>query len=346
MAQVAEPPIPSDTLEAVTGSAQPVTDATHRGEIVNLLASAHALSNVREYPYDLKTSFTVSGSGTSDGEWQMEDTSPGGKRYRWTARGPSYVAANVQSNRMLYSTQVTDSLPLRLAQVRGAIFHTDPVPGPRATLRTANGNINGIDVTCALIARNAQSPVAPGPRRWEEEEYCVDPKAGTLVTSSLAPGLYVYFDYSKALAFHDKRIANKFSISEAGHTVVEAQTEGVGDPQNDPAAFDTAGLNQIGVGPVMSAPWRIRSWAPFSPQQLAANPNAPEQIVVLHGMQSPDSHITDLEILASSDPSLNQAALDFAARRQGQAFHEQAEPGVTPQSHEVLITLQNPPLQR
>jgi hypothetical protein len=182
---------------------------------------------------------------------------------------------NLQANRILYSNQPAISLPLRLAQVREAIFYSEPVVGPRASLRTASGNLNGVDLVCALIAHNAAPSGQTGGRRWEEEEYCVDPKAGTLITYSLVPGLYVLYDYSKALQFHSKLIANNFTITQAGQTVVEAQTESVTDPSNNPAAFQTAGLNQIGVGPIMSAPWHLRSMR-TSP---AGAPGATAQIV-------------------------------------------------------------------
>ena len=143
----------------------------------------------------------------------MEDTSPSGSLYRWTAQGPGYSAVHLTANRILYSSQMPDALPLRLVQVRDAIFHAQVAIGPRASLRTATASLSGANVTCVLISRNAITPVATvGGRHWDEEEYCVDPKAGTLVTYSLAPGLYVNYDYSKAVQFHGKLIANKFTI--------------------------------------------------------------------------------------------------------------------------------------
>ena len=337
---LAQPPVPSDPLELVAGNAQPVQDVSQRAEIINLLLNAHRHSNVRAQPYDLKTTFTASGSSSSSGTWQLEDMSAAGF-YRWTAQGPSYSAVNLQSNRIMYSNQPTNSLPLRLLQVREAIFYSEPMVGPRASLRTATGNVNGVDVVCALISHNAPASGQTGGRRWDEEEYCVDPKAGTLMTYSLAPGLYVQYDYSKALQFHGKLIANRFTITQAGQTVVEAQTESVTDPPNNPAAFQTAGLNQIGVGPVMSAPWHVRAMRP-SP---AGAPGGTEQIVVLHGMQSPDGQLTEVELLASSDASLNEPALATASKWVGGMMGQEPEPGATPQSHEVLMTVQYSPQQ-
>jgi hypothetical protein len=332
--RVAEPPVPSDPLELVTGNAQPVQDINQRAEIINMLSSAHQHSNVRAQPYDLKTTFTVSGA-LSAGAWQAEDASPSRDLYRWTVQGPGYSAVNMIANRIFYSNQAATALPLRLVQVREAIFWTDALVGPRATLRTANGSLNGVNVVCALIAHNAIAVAGTGGRQWEEEEYCVDPNAGTLVTYSPAPGMYVAFDYSKALQFHGKLISNGFTITQAGQTIVEAQTESVTDPANNPAAFQTAGLNQIGVGATMSAAWHFRVRLPL-PSGTQANT---AQMVVLHGMQAPGGQLSDMELLASSDSTLNEAALAFASKWQGGMMGQEAD-GVTPQSHEVVMTIQ------
>jgi len=345
MQELAEPPVPSDPLELVTGNAQPVREVNQRAEIITMLENIHEHSNVRAQPYDLKTTFTVTGS-SSAGVWQMEDSSPGPGLYRWTAQGPSYSAVNLIANHIFYSSQPATGLPLRLVQAREAIFYSKPFVGPRATLRTANTSLNGADLVCALIAHNAMSPAGTGGRLWEEEEYCVDSKAGTLVAYSPAPGCYIVYDYSKAITFHGKLIPNGFTITQAGQTIIEAQTESVTDPANNPAAFQPAGLNQIGVGGVMSGAWRSRMRLPLpgGPQATAAQTTAP--VVALHGMQSPGGQVSDLEVLASSNASLNEAALAFAAQWQGGMLGQQPDTGATPQSHEFVMQIQYFNMQR
>ena len=332
---VTEPPVPSDPLELITGDAQPVTDVNQRAEIVNLLVHAHQRSNVRAQPYDLKTSFTVSGP-LSSGEWQLEDTSPAAELYRWTVQGPGYSAVNLNVSRIFYSSQPANGLPLRLIQVREAIFKTEAMVGPRATLRTANASLNGVDLVCALIAHNAIAPAGTGGRQWEEQEYCVDPKAGTLITYSEAPGLYFHYDYSKSLEFHGKLIPNGFTITQAGQTMVEAQTESVSDPANNPEAFQTAGLNQIGVGAIMSSAWQYRVRLPLP----GGAPGAAAQVVELHALQSPSGQVSDVELLASSDTSLNEAAIAFASQWHGGMMGQESQAGATPQSHEVVMTIE------
>jgi hypothetical protein len=339
--QVAEPPVPSDPLELVTAGAQPVQDVAQRAAIIDMLVNAHRHSNVRAQPYDLKTTFTVSGS-LSRGQWQEEDASPSAGHYRWTVQSPGYSAVNMTLDRIFYSSQPSIALPLRLLQFREAIFYSEPVVGPRATLRTATGTLNGVDLVCALVARDATAPAGTGGRLWEEEEYCVDPKAGVLMTYSQAPGSYVVYDYSKALQYHGKLIANGFTITEAGQTVIEAQTESLADPVKNPADFETAGLNQIGVGPAMSRAWRYQVNMPLpAAASQASTPQAlTSQVVMLHGMQMPSGQLSDVELLASSDGALNESALAYAASWHGGSLGQEPDTGATPQSHEFLMMIE------
>jgi hypothetical protein len=332
--QLSEPPIPADPLEPVT-VARPVQDVNQRAEIINLLTSAFRQSNVRAYAYDLKTRFTAFGSSGSDGSWQLHDTSPAHNIYRWTAQGPSYSVVNLYYNKVLYSNQPASTLPLRLAQVRGAMFYVRPALGPRASLRTAREALNGGEVVCTLISHPFKPNNASGGRQWEETEYCVDPKSSNLITYSPVPGLYIAYDYSKALHFHDKVIPNSFTITQAGHTVIEAQTESVGDASEDLSAFQPAGLNALGVGSIMTFPFRYRVRVP----SRAAGASA-IQIVIVHAMQTPEGRLQEAELIASADPVLNAAALDEASKwREGKTM-EDIEPGTTPQSHEVFLTLE------
>ena len=166
--QLAEPPVPSDPLELVTGDAPPVQDISQRAEIINLLINAHRYSNVRAQPYDLKTTFTVSGS-LSGGTWQEEDMSPGAGRYRWSVQGPGFSAVNMNLNRIFYSDQQATGLPLRLIQFREAIFYT---PASGGTSRDAsNGywhtercqfNVRFGCSRCHGSSRDRRTPVGRG----------------------------------------------------------------------------------------------------------------------------------------------------------------------------------------
>lgn len=117
---------PSAPLELVPDGAQPVESAEDRAATIELLTRAHDLSIVRMYPYGLKTTFTTYASLSSDGRWSLEDTSPARGIYRWTAQGPSFSGVFLRNGDMLSTDQLSGGIPLRLAQVREAIFSFIP----------------------------------------------------------------------------------------------------------------------------------------------------------------------------------------------------------------------------
>lgn len=339
-----KPPIPADPLEMVTGNAQPVQNAEERATATAWLTKARQLSNVRAQPYDLKTSFTSSGSLPSDGNWTLEDIAPGHGIYRWAAQGPGYSAVNLYTDTTrgpLYSNQAGGVIPLRLAQIRAAIFFNEPPMGPHVAMRTATGDLNGAALNCVLSAFDFSGQTFTGSRSWYEYEYCVDANTGLLTTYSPVPGLYVHYIYTNTAAFHGKTIPSSFTITEAGKTMIEAKTESVGDPPDSKSAlFNSAGLTSLGVGVAAPAPVRSRRHV-FRDSSLTsgtAKTNAVIQMVVVHGIVSPDGRVSETEILASTDSSLNETALERA--KTANAFVNQAQPGVTPQSREIVITFE------
>ncbi|MBV8552406.1 MAG: hypothetical protein JOY54_13970 [Acidobacteriaceae bacterium] len=335
-----EPPVPADPLELVTGDAQITASPEQRQQTLQLLNQAHDLSNVQAQAYHLRATFTSSGSSQYDGSWQTEDISPSRGIYRWTAQGRSYSVTNLYLDRLLYSNQPAQGMPLRLAQFRLAVFFLYSEVGPRASLRTASANMNGTELTCILIAHGARTAAAAHGRRWRESEYCLDPKSGVLVTYSPAPGMYVLYDYSNALHLHDRIVPGKFTITEAGQTVLEARMESLTDPAGlDRSLFTpAAGMNQIGVGSLMTPPWHLS----MTIQQGNVTGQLSAQRVILHGMLTPNGHLKEPEVLARTDPTLNQNVLDRV--KDGPFFSEETEPGTTPQTHEVFIevTLNGP----
>jgi hypothetical protein len=331
-----EPPIPEDPLELVAGNAEPVQDASRRAALASLLAKARALSNVRAYPYDLKTTFTALGTQNSDGNWQLENASIR-KVYRWTAQGPGYSIINVNKDGLLYSSQPGAPIPLRLAQARAAIFYVEALIGPHASVRATQASVNGMVVTCVLIGRMSAPIAVTGNRVWNESEFCVEPTSGLLMTYSPVPGLYVEYDYSTTIHFHDRIIPTKFTITEAGRVVLEARTESVNDPTNlDSSLSDTSRLAVSGAGRLEDPPSSMRLISSGAPVAGAFT----RRFVIVNGMMSSDGRITEPEVIATSDPSLSQQALDFVASFGSGANRITAQPGVTPRSHEVYCTVE------
>jgi hypothetical protein len=320
-----------------------VQDAQQRIAAIGLLDKAHGLSNIRAQPYDLKTSFTASGGLASDGTWALEDTAPKGGGYRWSAQGPNYSAINLypaSTANGLYGNQPSGILPLRLIQVRSAIFFVFPTVGPQASVRTATGTLNGAQQNCVLIVIGAGKRSFTGGRNWEESEYCVDAQSGLLTQYSPAPGLFVRYDYSSALRFHDKSIPTGFSISENGQVVAQARTVGLADPPaRTDAMFDTAGLTPLGAGRAMNPGMNMTLRMPVPGQRFpASNATAAIQPVTLHGNLAGDGTLSEVEILASSNPGLNQAAVTRAkSLGLGRARNQ---PGATAQSWEMILTME------
>lgn len=342
MEKLARPPIPADPLELVN-AAQTAPDAPQRLAAVDLLNKAHNLSDVRAQPYDLKVTFQTFGGAGSDGTWTEEDTSPGPRIYRWTAQGPGYSAINVypdSTQGMLYSSQPSSSIPLRLAQVRDAIFFTYQIPGPLASVRTATSSLNGAEQRCVLVVIGAGSRTFSGGRNWEEAEYCVDAATGLLSTWSPAPGLFVHYDYSAAATFHEKKIPNGFTITQGGSKIIEAKLISVTEPPSaQDSMFTSNGLAAVGVGREMAPPVGVRAVVQTPGQRFPLSADkAVVQVVLLHGIVKEDGKLGEVEILASTDTSLNETALERANTMAPNMAGGQ--PGVTRPSHEAFFTLQ------
>jgi hypothetical protein len=228
-------------------------------------------------------------------------------------------------------------MPLRLAQVRAAIFFAYQAFGPQATLRTATGSLNGVDVSCVMVSHTGQNKSAAGFRRWEKSEYCIDPNSGLLMRYSPVPGLYVSYDYTNAIHFHDRIVPGKFTITEAGETVEEARTESVTDPgAMDPPLFQPDGLEKVGARSLMTRPWKVRTRS----MSGAGSSNGTLQVVVLDGIVTADGQFGELHVVASSNAAMNQAAMDEAANWKNWQSQEEAQPGATPQSHEAFFTIE------
>ena len=338
--------VPYDQAEPVTGGAQLITSPEQRAQILQLLQNARMHSDLRLHPYDLKTSFTSYGSSSSDGRWILEDISPGRNIYRWTAQGPSFNGVFLSVNKLLWSNQAGGAMPLRLAQVRIAMWaQYYPGIGPFAALRVATGNLNGAEARCVLAARGVSGRAQrqfPDGRSFADSEYCIDPETGLLASYSPYPGVYIRYDYSNAIHFHQLIIPNGFTILENRQTVIEARTDSVTDPPTKTSnLFDTSGLNALGVGQVIVPPRIVHGYQ----SSLRLGSGSAPQAVALHGMLAPDGQLTELEILASTNPALNDGAIRHARRAPSSRMPSQTQPGNTPRSRETVFIVEFVPSQ-
>jgi hypothetical protein len=155
--------------------------------------------------------------------------------------------------------------------------------------------------------------------------------------------LFVRYDYSSGIQFHNKSIPTSFTIFENGRTVVEARTLSVAEPPaaSDPV-FDPAGLTPLGSGRIMY-PGVSRAILPLPVGQANLTTNPTAQVVILRGSLYAGK-LSEIEVLASSDPALNQEAVkhvgDFAQLR------GPSQPGATLQSSEQFFTVEFVPFRR
>jgi hypothetical protein len=334
-------PVPYDQSEPVTGGAQLITTPEDRAQTLELLRNAFALSNIRVHPYDWKTSFTSYGSSSSDGRWILEDMSPNRNTYRWTAEGPNFSGTFLTVNRLLWSNQAGGAMPLRLAQVRLAMWERLFRPiGAYAALRVATGNLNGQELRCVLVARHISGDSQrqfPDGRSFADTEYCVDPQSGLLVSYSPYPGLYIGYDYANAIHFHQQFIPDGFSILENGQTVIRARTDSVTDaPPTTSNLFSTDGLAAVGVGQLIAVPMVVRGSDYNSKLSEGSGP----RVVTLQGMLSPKGQLSEVEILATTDPSIDQIAIRHASRIPAVRRMGAPQPGQSPPAREAVFTFE------
>jgi hypothetical protein len=110
-------------------------------------------------------------------------------------------------------------------------------------------------------------------------------------------------------------------------------------PARTDAMFDTAGLTALGAGRAMNPGMNMAVPMPVPGQRFpVSNDTASMQAVTLHGNLAGDGALREVEILASSDPGLNQLAVSQAkSMALGRA---QNQPGATAQSSELILTLE------
>jgi hypothetical protein len=60
-------------------------------------------------------------------------------------------------------------------------------------------------------------------------------------------------------------------------------------------------------------------------------------------MVSPDRQLVEAEVLASTNPSLDEAAIEHAQKAHALQIGLRAQPGTTPQSREIIFTVQFAP---
>jgi hypothetical protein len=308
---------PSDPLEPVTGAAQTVTSVEQRAGAVALLnhaADFYAMHTKGTPAHILQMSFNATASTLfPGGSGQLRETWISGQNWRWDATLGNYSLLRISSNGVAYDQQNPQPIPLRIKMLANAVFAPLQFISPRvAPMRLASVTWKGAQVTCILLnpEGNAVASAAASPatgRSWSEREFCIDPSTGLLAIYSEAPGIYVFYDYSNALKFHDRILPGAVTVNENGVAVVQAQLTSVTDTdQSNVSPFTpTAQMKEQGPAVVLFAPMRMNRVTPL----LNLSQGTRVEPVVVHVTLDQQGNVQESEVLQTNSESAQALAL-------------------------------------
>jgi hypothetical protein len=301
-------PLPYDPLELATGPTLVPDTPAKRELLLSLLERARQNSAMHMpgmAPFRIKVSFNAVGDSHNSGYGELEETWLNGQTWRWSARIGDYSQLRIFYQGAAYDDKAKGHMPLRLQMVRNSVFW--PVGGkfPSALIRMATAKWEGTDVACILMSGPMNDATATPGRRWEENEYCIDPKTGLLRIHSEAPGIYSVYDYNGGIQFHGRTLPRQTMIVEGGTTVLQIHLDGIEDPNSDPNQFvPTKKMLSHGPGAIMVGPFRFPEVVP-----TPAGYSGEIKPVIVHAILDQKGKVLDAEVVGSSDPALSAAAL-------------------------------------
>ena len=303
-------PLPYDPLELATGPTVVPDTPEKRAVLLNLLERARqnsAMHTPGMAPFSLKVSFNSTGADShSQGYGELEETWLNGQTWRWSARVGDYSQLRIFYEGEAYDDKPRGHMPLRLQMVRNSVFW--PVVGnfAPALIRMATAKWEGTEVACILLSRQGNDATETPGRRWEENEFCIDPKTGLLRIHSEAPGIYSVYDYNGGIQFHGRILPRQTTIVEGGTSVLQIHLDDIQDANNDPNQFvPTKKMISHGPGAIMVGPFRFPESV-----RVPAGYNGVVQPVIVHAILDQKGKVLDAEVVQTSDPALATAALD------------------------------------
>lgn len=327
--------VPANPLELVAGPVHNV-ETEERDSVLQLLARARGSYELRTagVGYDVKITFKVNSGGRTeyDGAWQMEELFIPREQARWTASGAAgYSITQISSGNLHYADVAANTIPLRLHEVRGALFDPIPKNASRSFLRTSTATYNGKPVICVLLSSSGRRSQVRAGRRWEEIEDCIDPASGLLQVHSQAPGRYIAYDYADAPRLGDRMLPRQVIITEGGILVTEIHVDDLAEPSGaDPNLFvPTEKMKELGPAVVMGDAQHII----VSPRDGTVAADAALQPVCVFGLVAPSGKVVEAHSLQPSDPN-SKIAIQMT---KGMRFGEPTPLGTRPEQHFVFI---------
>jgi len=324
--------VPDTPLELVTGGARALITPEERDDAMALLDRARlniSLHAAGVPPFQMKVSFTATGGSQFEGDGTMEETYAG-PVLRWTERLASSSQMHIVAGGQAFATNPKEPIPLRVQMVRGAIFQPiGPAPGT-GMIRAQTVQRDGQQLTCLLLSGSV--PTTPMARQWVETEFCIDPDTALLHSWSMAPGIYVNYDYTDAIQFHGRTVAREITVVEANKPVLQIHIDSLKDADNlDPRIFEpTREMTSAGPAFALGYPRRF-------PMRAGLLENSPEQMirpVIVHAtLSNVDGRVIEAEALQDTNPQLAQDAVETVEHSRFPATGLQQEVFINVQEH-------------
>ncbi|HEY3739849.1 MAG TPA: energy transducer TonB [Bryobacteraceae bacterium] len=295
-------PVPADPHELVTGPVQIASTPADRAAAFGLLERAKQNADMHMLgmsPFNVKINFSASGSSTFNGPGTITELWFSGRQWRYDQSLAGYSEARVSTNGRMAAKGI-ESLPLRVAMLRSAMFW--PVGGNPSNfgLRTASSQWNAHPVTCLLLS--GMQPAPTPTRLWEETEYCVDNTSGLLQIFSRAPGTYVVYGYAGNLQFHGRQVPDQITMYVAGKSVLDGSVS-IADANPADATLVTPDSSMVST---QTNGMNMRLSLPVG----APVAGATVKPVIVNVTIDRQGRVAEAEVSAASDPSLANSALD------------------------------------
>jgi hypothetical protein len=336
-------PPPHDVHEMVTREPRTLTKPADRSAALDLLDRARQNYNLHDIttPYALKVSFETNGASLNEGVGTMEEQSDGGSHWRWMTQLQDSTVIRIGVDGHVYGTNPSEAVPLRVQMMRAAL-HWPIVRNPgMSTMRAAEIERDGKQMTCLLLS--ASIPPNPAPRSWVENEYCVDAATGLLQMWSEAPGIYVEYDYDGSAKFHGHTLPRQFSIFEEGRLAVQARVENLEDAHDIDASLfkPTPEMVEAGGSFTLASPNRF----PMRVDPSDAPTSTFFQPVIVHAiLDAQEGRVLDAEALQNSDRDLSRSAMELVRSTSFPPSGFQQEVFINVQFHMPAARLDGPPI--
>jgi hypothetical protein len=324
--------VPDTPLELVTGAARALITPEEREDAMVLLDRARMNTTLHAAgvpAFQMKVSFTATGGSRFEGDGVMEEIYAGAM-LRWTERLGSSSQIHIVSGGQTFATNPKEPVPLRVQMVRGAIFQPiGPAPGT-GMIRAQTVQRDGQQLTCLLLSGSV--PTTPMPRQWVETEFCIDPDTALLHSWSVAPGIYVNYDYSDAIQFHGRTVARQITVVEGNNPVLQIHIESLQDSDNlDPRVFEPS-TEMTSAGPAFALSYPRRF--PIRAGLLESSSAQMIQPVIVHAtLSNVDGRVIEAEALQDTNRQLAQDAVELVEHSRFPATGLQQEVFINVQEH-------------